>query len=159
MRLPESVWQSYFKFTIERNPWDKCVSRYFHSKLIYETKYKKELTFEAWFSYFLRRLEQPWKTHAFGSEAPYNWPRYTCIKTDTLLIDHVIQYEYLYDELHQLCRRWNIPFKNFETFRAKNNFRTKREHYRSFYSHENKPFIDKIAHVFQKEITQFNYQF
>ena len=31
-RVDPKVWNSYFKFCFERNPWDKTVSAYFHYK-------------------------------------------------------------------------------------------------------------------------------
>jgi hypothetical protein len=37
-RVKKYIWDAYFKFTIERNPWDKAISRYYHSKAVYEPK-------------------------------------------------------------------------------------------------------------------------
>jgi len=28
LRIPPTVWNSYFKFCVERNPWDKVLSHY-----------------------------------------------------------------------------------------------------------------------------------
>lgn len=159
LRLPKTIWDSYFKFTIERNPWDKCISRYYQSKLIFEAKYKKELSFQNWFDFFSSKLARPWETQAWGSEAPYNWPRYTDLKSNSILVNHIIRYEQLYEELEILCKKWGIPFKNFNQIRSKNNFRPAHTSYRNFFTHEKEFYIEKIAHLFKSELAHFNYSF
>jgi hypothetical protein len=159
LRLPSAVWNSYFKFTIERNPWDKCISRYYQSKAIYEEKYRKELSFENWFLYVVNKLNRPWETQAWGSEAPYNWPRYTDIKNNAILVDQIIRYENLYEELESLCKQWQIPFNHFNQIRAKHHFKPKEVTYRNFFKQDKEPYIEKIANLFRYEIAHLNYTF
>ncbi len=143
----------------EKNYWDKCISRYYQSKLIFEAKYKKELSFRNWFDFFSSKLARPWETQAWGSEAPYNWPRYTDLKSNSILVNHIIRYEDLYEELEILCKKWAIPFKNFNQIRSKNNSRPAYTSYRNFFTHEKEPYIEKIAFLFKSELSHFNYSF
>jgi hypothetical protein len=155
-RVSSKIWNNYFVFTIERNPWDKCISRYFHSKNIYENKYKKPLSFESWFDYFLTRLKNPHLTRAWGSEAPYNYPRYADPWTDELLVNHICRYENLNEELEIIFNKLGMPFENFGNYRAKGKYRIKREHYSEIIK---EPYIDKIRAVFYKEIKLMEYEF
>jgi hypothetical protein len=159
-RLPKSIWNNYYKFTIERNPWDKCVSRYYHSKGVYEPKYSKELTFPMWFEYFENRLKTPWVTTAWGSEAPYNYPRYANPWTDEILVDKICRYENLEEELADVFMMLGVPFKGLKDYRAKANYRVDKRHYSDFYEEkEHQPYIERIAAVFKKEIDLLNYTF
>ncbi|MBT6061034.1 MAG: hypothetical protein HOG55_07540 [Anaerolineae bacterium] len=45
-RLPDSVWNSYYKFCVERNPWDKTISHYYSRKKLG----KPWLTLDQYFS-------------------------------------------------------------------------------------------------------------
>jgi hypothetical protein len=109
-RIPKDIWSNYFVFTIERNPWDKCVSRYYHSKSVFEPKYKKELSFKMWYDYFENRINKPWINRAWGSEAPYNYPRYANPWTDEIMVDKICRYEHLEENLSSVFNQLNIPF-------------------------------------------------
>lgn len=155
-RIPKKIWDGYYKFTIERNPWDKCVSRYFHSKAVFEKKYNKELTFQMWFDYFLKRLRTPWNTTAWGSEAPYNYPRYADPWSDEILVEKVCRYENLNDELHGIFKILGVPFDDLQGYNAKGEYRKDRRHYREFLPDGYK---DKIADIFKKEIHLMGYKY
>lgn len=160
LRISSELWSSYYKFTIERNPWDKCVSRYYQSKTIYEKKYQKELTFRMWFDYFSTRLKTPYLTNAWGSEAPYNYPRYANPWTDKILVDKICRYENLEEELADVFNMLGVPFKGLTEYRAKGNYRIDKRHYSEFFKEkEHQPYIERIADVFKKEIDLMGYKF
>jgi hypothetical protein len=57
-KVGERVWNEYFKFTFERNPWEKIVSRYWDYacgrgrkayKRVWQRVFGKPLSFPAWF--------------------------------------------------------------------------------------------------------------
>jgi len=156
-RIPKNIWDDYLIFTIERNPWDKCVSRYYHSKGIFEPKYKKELTFKMWFDYFVNRIENPWVTTAWGSEAPYNYPRYANPWTNELLVNKICRYEQLEDDLSEVFNTLNVPFNGLSEYNAKGNYRKDKRHYSAFFVIE---FSARIGggskHHLIKRISDFN---
>jgi hypothetical protein len=139
----------------EKNYWNKCISRYHQSKLIYEANYKIELSFQNCFDFFSGKLALPWETQAWGSEAPYNWPRFTDLKSNSILVNHIIRYE----KLEILYKKWAIPFKNFNQIRSKNNSRPAYTSFRKFFIHEKEPYIEKITFLFKSELSHFNYSF
>ena len=75
-RVGEPIWSSYFKFSIERNPWDRQVS-YYH-----------------W------RLRSPHSPEAFAAFTRENyvdnWSFYTI--ADRIAVDHIIRYD---SDLHE----------------------------------------------------------
>lgn len=155
-RISPKIWNTYYKFTIERNPWDKCISRYFHSKAVFEKKYNKELTFQKWFDYFIGRLSTPWVTTAWGSEAPYNYPRYANPWTDEILVEKICRYENLDEDLDDVFKKLGVPFRGLQGYRAKGYYRHDRRHYSEFLPHG---YREKISEVFKKEILLLGYEY
>lgn len=155
-RIPAHIWNSYYKFTVERNPWDKAISRYYHSKGVYEPKYGKELTMDSWLDYFEGRIAQPWVTKAWGSEAPYNYPRYADPWTDEVLVDKICRYEQLEQDLQEVFARVGMPWPGAVPRKAKTGYRTDRRPYREVLTDSQR---ERIAKACAKEIALMGYTY
>lgn len=90
--LPKDVWDSYFKFTVVRNPFDRCISRYFWTLNNGEGQFAK------------------WKVGSFDQFLRYhaqmineNWLIYT--EGDALLVDDVVKFETLEADLGRVSAR------------------------------------------------------
>jgi hypothetical protein len=154
-RVSNKIWNNYFKFTIERNPYDKVVSRYFHSKAIYEPKYGKELTIDGWLDYVEYNIKNPWKNMAWGAVAPYNFPRYAHPKSNEILVDKICRYENLLDELQEVFNQLSIPFNGTLSYRAKGHFRKDRRHYKDILTTDQRIRVERI---FKKEFDLMKYE-
>ena len=127
-------WDSYFKFTIERNPWDKVISYYYYR---FANK-----SFHVTFQKFM---------NDWNWDICYNWPLYT--ENDEIKVDYIMKFENIKEEMEFISEKIG---KNIELLNE-NRFRPKEEKdYRQFYNQKNKKKIEK---VFKKEIDYFNYKF
>ncbi len=90
-RVGEDIWNSYFKFTIERNAWDKTVSDYYWRKANGGPQ-----TVEAYF----RRYRQKFRH--------YNFPRYSIQGRPA--VDYVVRYEQLVPDLKAALSQVGIDF-------------------------------------------------
>jgi hypothetical protein len=137
-RIPADIWDNYYKFTVERNPWDKIVSHY------YDRAARNEggLTFEE----YLAR-----------GKFPLNYPIYTSgTEEPRLLVDTVVRYENLTEGLGEVFDRLGIPFSGSLGVRAKGGWRRDRRPCQDFYSTEQRDFV---ARVFATEIALHGYTF
>ncbi len=134
--LPEKIWNSYFKFTIERNPFDKAVSYYYWRKA--NEKYKN-------FSDFI--LDG-------GLDPLYSFDLYSTGKF--LLIDKVYKYEDLPFFEKDISNQLNLP-EPFQLikYRAKGNSR-KVHDYRNVLD---KRSVELIKKLFYREIELYGYEF
>ena len=135
-RTSSRIWNDYFKFCIERNPWDKTLSHYHMIK----DRSGESMTFEDYIKNGKFRI---------------NYPKYTD-QAGNLLVDEVIKYESLSDELARIFDELGIPFKGFLDVRAKSEYRKDRRAYQEFYSSDQ---ADVIAKAFAKEIQMHGYSF
>lgn len=135
-RLGEEKWNEYFKFTIERNPWDKTVS-YYHM-------YKKRSGGDISFKDFLEL-----------DKLPIDRYRYTDSKTELPIVDKIIKYENLHEELVEVFASLNIPFNGLNVF-AKSNYNKEKLSYKEYYDIKLEDFISK---KFKFEIDTFGYRF
>jgi len=135
-RVPSSIWDDYFKFCVERNPWDKTFSHY--SML----KFRKngKLTFEKY-------LKQ--------KRFCLNYPLYLD-GDDNVILDRVLRYENLNDELGEVFDKLGIPFEGKLQNRAKDGYKAERSSYRSEYTAIQRK---NIEDAFRKEIDLFGYEF
>jgi len=138
--IGEEVWNSYYKFCFDRNPWDKTISLYWWDKRLSRAR---NLGFDEWFE----SRKKIGLTH-------YNYPLYSD-NNDKILVDFVGKYENLETDLLKICNKIGIEFDNWLP-KAKGGFRKDKKHYSCYFNEEQKEFINKY---FKKEIELMNYSF
>jgi hypothetical protein len=137
--LPARVWNSYFKFCVERNPWDKVISGYY------------------WISSLRKREGRPVPTltEFIHGELIYDykdWRRYAV--GDRIIVDRVLRFEDLSNELAGVAQTLNLP--SLELPRAKGGHRSDKRPYWEVLSESDRL---RIAQVFADEIKLFGYEF
>src|SRR6266446_1976717 len=90
-RVPVRVWNTYFKFCVERNPWDKVLSHYY----MHAARKGGSLSFDE----YLAR-----------GRFPINYFRYTDRSGSEIIVDRILRYENLTAELSEVFAQLNIPF-------------------------------------------------
>jgi hypothetical protein len=135
--LPADIWDRYFKFCVERNPWDKTLSDFHMAR----ARHPGNPSFDD----YLRRGR-------FCS----SWELYTDQDNASFLVDEVLRYESLDEELGRVFSRLEVPFEGRLGVRAKSAYRQDRRPYREVYSERQRTLV---ATAFAREIEQFGYEF
>ena len=132
-------WKEYYKFTIERNSWDKVVS-----------------------TYYWQLKNGPWKIKSFEEYIKtqgqlFNrgcWNLYT--NQNRLLVDTVMQYHTLSEDFYNIAVKLNIPYNNeIKNIRFKSSIRPNTD-YKNMYNDQTKEIVKKS---FIQPINCFNYTF
>jgi len=139
-RIPKKIWDSYYKFCIERNPWDKTISHYY----MMNKKNHNKLPFDDYIS---------------KGDFCYNFPFYMDYKQNRIIVDRIIKYENLQSELVDVFKHLDIPFNGKLGVRAKSDIRKDKRSYQDFFSGEYDKYKDTISQAFNKEILLHNYRF
>ena len=134
--IGRQVWDSYFKFCFERNPWDRAVSLYFWLN--------RNRNHRQTFGEFLQNVNKCNLS---------NWDIYTI--RDKIVIDHIGLYEDLESELEWIAERLMLPGKLLLP-RAKSGFREDQRRYREVFGGVERELISKIC---SREIARFGYEF
>jgi len=136
-RIPKSIWDNYFKFCIERNPWDKTLSHYYFVK-----SKKSNLSFD---EYMQKR------------KFPFNYPYYTDgMSHKKIIVDEVVKYENLFEGLKGICDNLGIPFRSFLDVKAKTSHRLDRRPYQEVFSNKHRSVVEES---FRREIEMHGYKF
>lgn len=152
--IGSEIWNSYFKFSIARNPWDRTLSRFFwNQRSAPALKPKKR------FYHYLgipfdelgpaRRL---FKQFIMQAEWDTNDPFY--VIEGGLCVDYVIRYENLAEDLKEVCRQIGLP--ELQLPRLKSGFRQRGHHYSEYYDEETR---ELVAQRHQNDIRLFGYRF
>jgi hypothetical protein len=136
-RVPGHVWNDYFKFCVERNPWDKVLSHYH----MHAARESGSLSLDE----YLAR-----------GRFPLNHFRYTDPSGSRIIVDRVVRYENLIDELSEVFARLKIPFEGSLGLRAKSEYRRDRTPYQSVFNEEQRKIVEK---AFAREIELHGYRF
>ena len=136
-RVPAVVWNSYFKFCVERNPWDKVLSHYH----MHAAREGGSLSLDE----YLAR-----------GRFPINYFRYTDRTGIKVIVDRIVRYENLMAELGEVFSQLNIPFDGTLGVAGKSEYRTDRRPYRQVFNDEQRRIVEK---AFAKEIALHGYQF
>jgi hypothetical protein len=136
-RVPRDVWNNYFKFCVERNPWDKVLSHYH----MHAAREGGSLSLDE----YLAR-----------GRFPINFFRYTDRSGRKIIVDRILRYENLLTELGEVFLQLNIPFEATLGVQAKSQYRTDRRPYREVFNDKQRQIVEK---KFIKEIELHGYRF
>lgn len=136
-RIPSQVWNSYFKFCVERNPWDKVLSHYHMAAF---------------------RSENPLSLDQYLARGrfPLNYFRYTDASGQKIIVDRVVRYENLMSELAEIFSQLSIPFEGTLGVKAKSEYRKDRTPYQLVFNEEQRSIV---ARAFEREIQLHGYRF
>ena len=133
----DDIWSRYYKFSFERNPWDRQVSWYH-----YKTKSKTDAARPDFTTFNTQRK------HAFVE----NWQLYTI--NDEIALDFVGRYETLDDDFARVLQE--IGLAGQVSLPVTNVSRSRDGTYRDFYSTNER---DMIGDWYAPEIAHFGYTF
>jgi len=152
----EDIWNSYLKICPVRNPWDLMVSFYFWErrqssildklKRLLEGKHMINVARRISFTDYILLREEVKRSNINRSKMLVNgnWPSY-----------FFVRYEYLMEDMSELCESLNIPFREEKFPNKKGGFREGKG-YREFYNEETKKIVSK---AYAEEISKFEYNF
>ncbi len=135
-RISTDIWSNYFKFCIERNPWDKTLS---HWQMM-NYRAGGTLSFEEYLS---------------QKKFCINLPKYTD-QHGKIIVDKILRYEDLSNELTDLFTFLGIPFDGTLRVRAKSEYRKCRKPYKDVLNKIQKEIINA---AFAKEIELLGYSY
>ncbi|XWN30577.1 MAG: sulfotransferase family 2 domain-containing protein [Devosia sp.] len=139
--LGRRVFDSYFKFAIERNPWDRQVSLYTHRE------WKKGRNNDG----FDRHMRSPLYRNTEYCRLN-NWSIYTI--DGTVVADKILRYETLAEEIETLQSL--VGAKLLEAMPRMRAYDSDRPHYSTFYTDASR---DRVAGWYRREIEAFGYTF
>lgn len=137
-KIDSKVWRSYFKFCVERNPWDKTLSYYY----MVNHRNGSGIAFNDFLAAKQLPLNYPWYTE------PGN--------PNKIIVDHIVRYEHLTSELDQVFRKLGITFEGSLGVNAKSEYRTDHRPYQEIYTPEQ---ANLVSDIFQHEILLHGYEF
>lgn len=141
-RVGPEIWASYFKFTFERNPWDKVVS-YFHWVQALGHRFVSFADF----------IAQCVRQERFPLQLPSSRGLYHI--DGKLAVDRVGRYESLVQDLGEICAKVGLDFDGALPH-AKGGLRPKGRPYADYYTPETRAMV---ALYFAPEIRELGYRF
>ncbi|MBW0156819.1 sulfotransferase family 2 domain-containing protein [Sedimentimonas flavescens] len=140
--LGPKVWDSYFKFAVERNPWERQISLFYHRR-------GRDGGVPGDFDRAQRSLTYNLLHH----NRLNNWGVYAI--GDEIVADQVIRYEDLNDALPGLFDRIGLP-RDLVLPRRNFGHGGERQHYSSYYTPASR---DLVASWYRREIEAFGFTF
>jgi hypothetical protein len=134
--VPDAIWNSYFKFCVERNPWDKTLS-FFH---MLNASAGGAISFDD----FIESNQFPIDFEAYAD------------RHGELMVDAVIKYENLEEGLHEVFASLGLKFDGDLGVRAKADYRPDTRPYSEVFNQQQK---DIVAECFAREIAMHDYEF
>lgn len=134
-RMDRRIWNGYYKFCVERNPWDKTLSHYHMLK--HRAGY--DMTLDEYLN---------------NGRFCLNHPKYA--DSHGLLVDRVLRYDRLNEELGEIFSRLGVPYAGSLDVQAKSGYRKDRTHYRDILTESQR---DTIASIYRREIEMHGFEY
>jgi len=133
------IWNNYFKFAFERNPFEKMVSMY-------------------WFRIGEGGFKGSFKDFCiYCKDNPKKFPKGFQIYgiDNQIAVDFVGRYETLSKDFQHICKKLNLPCEG-DLPKIRDQYQKVRKHYSEYYDDECKRIVEEH---FSKEISYFKYVF
>jgi hypothetical protein len=152
-RIGDDIWNSYFKFCVIRNPFDKLISAFFFfekkNRLVTnETRAISSIRDEDDIDRFRNWLRNEKLVNNFFDRDKY-------VIQNKIAVDFFIKYEELEDGIEYVCNRLNLPFEPERLPRLKSGSRTSKAPIGAFYDEES---IQIVNRLFGFELELFGYR-
>jgi hypothetical protein len=148
-------WDSYFRFCVVRNPYDRVVSLYHHQLSLIRRKCGGGVVGCVRYWQSEKPRFRDYVMHLKPSNRLTTSLQYfVCDETGLEQVDAVLRYENLSDQFAEVCARLGIPMP-LEGI-PKTNVSGNRRHYRTYYDDDTRA---KVAETYQHEIERFGYSF
>ena len=142
----DDLWTRYYRFTVERNPWDRAVSRYWWQKLRWEERGRSNFPKLSEYLVWMARNKPHWIS---------NWGHYAV--GNTIVVDRVLRYENLSADLASLAAELGVKSDiSLPARRAKSGYRQDKRHYSEILTRADRALIDRLCH---REIAELGYEF
>lgn len=135
--VPATTWNTYFKFCVERNPWDKVLSHYH----MHASRADGLLSLDQYLA---------------KGKFPINYPRYTDTASGAIIVDRIMRYETLNVDLAEVLGQLNVRFGGELAVKAKSGYRTDRRPYQVVFNERQRRIVER---AFAKEIEMHGYRF
>lgn len=140
----EEIFNSYFKFTITRNPWDKAISQYFYMQKRPDLRefvgMKEEDTFARYLDLIKKKIHVQWEP-----------------QTNFLFDENGDEMIDFYGRLENMANDSQIIFKRIGlNAKIKHVNATRHNHYSTYYDKE---LEDRVADMYREDIEFLNYTF
>lgn len=137
-------WERYLKFCCVRHPYDKVVS-FFWMRI--EGALRETLALSPF-----ETVQATFRSWVASNGLPDDRPIYTI--DDMPVVDQVIRFEYLAEDLQALCRRLGLPWRPERLGRYKGEFRTRPEPFSAYYDAASREIVDR---AYEREFGWFGY--
>ena len=138
-RLGRRIWEGYFTFCVERNPWDKTLSHYhMFRNAAWHARHDPDLTLEKYF-----------ENAIFCRNAGFY-----CDRDGEIMVDRVLRHDRLDVEMAQVMDQLGLPFDGLP--RAKSDLRTDRRSYREVLSAAQ---AKQVEAEFEREIALHGWEY
>ena len=145
--IGKEVWDSYYRFCFERNPWDRVISLYYG---LYSSKPRHYGLYSS--------KPRPALSEFIHSEAPLALRKrgYELYTIDgKIAVNNVCRFENISEELEAIRKQIGIP-ETLALPRAKSGFRKDKRPYQDILTDADRV---RIAQLFHDEISLFGYEF
>jgi len=130
-------WDSTFKFSVVRNPWERMVSAFFFGAKK-ESKWILGRTFDEWV------FERLYAVKNIKTQCDF------LMEDGKIIVDFVARFENLQKDFKKICSELGIRKK------LAHRNKTRHKHYSYYYSHESE---EIIADLFRDDIEFFGYEY
>jgi hypothetical protein len=148
--LGHEIFDSYHKFCVVRNPYDKAVSMYWwHIKA---NPAKRDLLVNSNFDVIREDFSKYLRAHAGAVRSDSEIYSLDC----NICVDTILRYENLLVDLNGLCDKLGIKFDSSQLKKYKSGARMCMREYQDYYSIDDRKIIEKR---FYFELNAFDYSF